>query len=140
MLRLKRVTAIVVSITLILGNFFIEKREVKAESVSDFTYGILNDEVQITGYIGNASQIEIPNVIGGLQVTSIGINAFLECRGLRRITISDSVTSIGKSAFSGCSGLTSITIPEGVTSIGDNVFKGCSSLTSITIPEGVKST
>ena len=34
--------------------------------------------------------------------------AFFECRGLKSVTIPNSVTSIGNSAFRGCSGLTRI--------------------------------
>ena len=96
------------------------------------------------------------------SVTSIGYDAFYECRSLTAITIPESVTSIGEWAFGGCSSLTAInipensrltsienatfcycsslttiTIPESVTSIGVAAFNDCSSLTSITIPEGV---
>ena len=38
------------------------------------------------------------------------------------------VTSIGDDAFWNCRGLTSVTIPSSVTSIGDDAFSGCSSL------------
>ena len=65
------------------------------------------------------------------SVSSIGYEAFLECRSLTNIVIPDNVTSIGNSAFSRCSSLTSISIPGGVTSIGDGAFYDCSSLTSI---------
>ena len=73
------------------------------------------------------------------SVTSIGDEAFYDCRYLTSITIPNSVTSIGNYAFYVCSWLTSITIPNSVTSIGDEAFGGCSSLTSITIPNSVKS-
>jgi hypothetical protein len=45
--------------------------------------------------------------------------------------ISDGMTSIGDEAFRDCRGLTSISIPAGVTSIGDYALEACSSLTSI---------
>jgi hypothetical protein len=61
-------------------------------------------------------------------VTSIGNNAFINCRGLTSVTIPNSVTSIGSGAFFDCSGLTSVTIPNSVTSIGNSAFYGCSSL------------
>ena len=74
----------------------------------------------------------IPN-----SVTSIGSNAFENCRRLTSVTIPNSVTSIGNSAFEGCTGLTSVTIPNSVTSIGRSAFYGCSGLTSVTIPNSV---
>jgi len=72
-------------------------------------------------------------------VTSIGYDAFYNCRSLTSITLPEGVTSIGNYAFYNCSSLTSITLPEGVTSIGSYTFYNCSSLTSITLPEGVTS-
>ena len=72
-------------------------------------------------------------------VTSIGWEAFYDCKGLTSITIPNSVTSIGYRAFYFCSGLTSVTIPNSVTSIEEDVFRYCSGLKSVTIPNSVTS-
>lgn len=72
------------------------------------------------------------------SVTSIR-DAFSNCKGLRRVTIPNSITNIGEFAFYGCCGLTSMTIPSSVTSIGYAAFDGCKGLTSITIPNNVTS-
>ena len=74
------------------------------------------------------STVTIPN-----SVTSIGGSAFHNCTSLSTVTIPNSVTSIGSGAFQNCSKLTSIEIPNSVTSIGNYVFQGCSGLTSVTI-------
>ena len=65
------------------------------------------------------------------SVTSIGNEAFLNCRSLTSVNIPERVTSIGNYAFQYCDSLTSITIPESVTSIGVSAFFGCRSLTDI---------
>ena len=46
------------------------------------------------------------------SVTSIGYNAFCDCRSLTSVTIPNSVTSIGYAAFYNCASLTSVTIPN----------------------------
>ena len=79
------------------------------------------------------------NTIIPSSVTTIGQNAFYECRGLTSIVIPSSVTTIGQNAFYECSGLTSVTIPSSVTTIGSSAFWGCSGLTSIVIPSSVTS-
>lgn len=73
------------------------------------------------------------------DVTSVGMNAFLDCKSLTSISIPANVTSIGVGAFQYCSGLASVNIPANVNYIGDYAFGDCSSLTSITIPNGVTS-
>ena len=73
------------------------------------------------------------------STTSIGVGAFLNCRGLTSINIPSSVTSIGMRAFFYCRSLTSINIPTSVTSIGERAFIGCRSLMSINIPNSVTS-
>ena len=98
----------------------------------------------------------------GSDVTSIGLEVFIDCSGLTNVTIPNSVIriedeafynctnltsvmidngvmSIGSYAFADCSGLTSITVPNSVTSIGDGVFLECSNLTNVTIGNGVTS-
>ena len=92
-------------------------------------YEELNDgTVEITKFVSSSStDIELPSVIDGKSVTSIGYRAFnaddIEaCSNLTSIIIPDSVTRIGVSAFSGCTSLTSITIPDSVTSIGGSAF------------------
>ena len=72
-------------------------------------------------------------ITGGKNIDN---DAFWRCRGLKSITIPNSVTSIGSSAFRGCTGLTSVTIPDSVTSIGKYAFSECSGLTSMVVEDG----
>ncbi|MEE3400558.1 MAG: leucine-rich repeat domain-containing protein [Methanomethylophilus sp.] len=90
-------------------------------------------------YTGTATDLTIPDTLGGLSVTRIGDGAFLECDSLVSVVIPDSVTSIGTRAFSGCFSLKSIIIPNGVTCIEYGTFSHCLSLVSVVIPDSVTS-
>ena len=140
-------------------------------TLDDFKYTAHCDEngnsyIQINQYIGNDTNIVIPDMIvineENIPVKVIGNNLFQNNKSILSITIPDSVTTIGDYAFSGCSSLktiiigknsqlaiigsyafynctslTSITIPNSVATIGGNAFSGCSSLISIIIPDSV---
>jgi hypothetical protein len=75
-----------------------------------FTYqntGIPSGTVNITAYNG-PSVVTIPASINGVPVTTIGVQAFLNCYYLTSITIPNSVTSFEGEAFNGCVSLTSM--------------------------------
>lgn len=81
----------------------------------------------------NLTAIDIPD-----NVTSLAGGVFWSCSNLTSVTIGNGVVSIGYSAFEGCGSLVSVTLGKNITSIGNYAFYDCSSLTSIIIPEGVK--
>ena len=115
----------------------------------------------ITEYTGEDTEVIVPLIIGGENITKIGKNAFKGNTSITSVTIPKGITSIGINAFFGCSslvnvtipegvesigaaafaqsGLTSITLPDSVTYIGESAFNVCRSLTSISIPRGVTS-
>lgn len=130
-------------------------------------YVIEKDEEQqtckITGYTGSSIKPDIPDIISGYKVISIGSDAFKDskvnitsvelpkyieslddkafegCEDLVTVKFdsNSSVTSLGAFAFNKCKSLTSISIPTSVTSLGEGCFMQCSSMKSITIPSGI---
>jgi hypothetical protein len=69
--------------------------------------------VIIDKYVGSKQTVNIPPIIQGLPVTSIGENAFNFNRSITSVIIPNSVTSIGEEAFFGCESLTSVAIVTG---------------------------
>ena len=91
--------------------------------------------------IGNCTDedIIIPENFCGYHVTAIMPKAFMDCIGVKSVTLPDTVTDIGPRAFAYCTVLESVTLPEGLESIGDSAFWNCYRLTEITIPTTVTS-
>ncbi len=114
---------------------------VGAETSGDYEYTVLDDDtVEITGYTGSETELEIPSEIDGKSVTSIGEYGFYCCGNLESVKIPDNVTSIGYGAFLSCENLTNVTIGNGVTTLGrGRAFQGCTKLTSIIIGNKLKS-
>lgn len=78
------------------------------------------------------SSVHIPE-----SVTSIGSQAFEDCKNLKSVNLPEGLTLIDKDTFSGCSELSDINIPQGVKTIGDTAFKDCSKLAALTLPGGL---
>jgi hypothetical protein len=110
--------------------------------VNSFNYTTNSGTITITGYTGPGGAVTIPDRIpdttGGLPVTSIGDQAFLQRLSLTSVTIPNTVTNIGDEAFDECASLSSVTFGNSVTSIGSGAFSG-TSLTTVTIPNSVTS-
>ena len=107
--------------------------------ISDFNSTINNGEVTITGYTGTGGLVEIPATIGGLPVTTIGEQAFLNNLTLIEVVIPIGVTTIGAEAFAGCREMELISLPSSLTTIGETAFQNCEKLNNVIIPEGVTS-
>lgn len=112
----------------------------QAEKISDFTYSPLDEStIAITGYIGNDSDIVIPNEINGLNVVRIESSAFENNASIENVVLPENITQISYKLFSECTNLKSIVIPDKVTKIDDQAFYNCTSLESITLPKYLKS-
>lgn len=81
-------------------------------------YSIQDDELAICGYVGEESEITIPDVIDGYDVLNIWEYAFADNTNLTKVDLGI-VKNIGVCAFTGCTNLKEITIPTTVESTGD---------------------
>lgn len=81
--------------------------------------------------------VTIPATLGGKPVTIIGGDAFINCSGMTKVLIPDTVTTIWSSAFKGCSGLKDFTFPDGLSTVMSSAFQGCTGLESVEISVAV---
>ena len=68
-----------------------------AAAASEFLF----DNGTITGYIGDHTNVLIPDKINGVTVRAIGTAAFSDCAEVRSVLIPKSIEQIGDNAFSG---------------------------------------
>lgn len=103
----------------------------------DFSYSVSGGEAKITAYTGNASELPLPDTLGGYPVTSIGICAFRNCKTLTRVVIPDGITRIGSRAFKNCTLLEELQIPESVKRIDTHAFYGCPALKELRLHDHI---
>lgn len=77
------------------------------------------------------SSTQLTSVIIEEGVTTIGSEAFSNCRDLANIVLPPNLTEIGSSAFYYCDNLSSITIPATVESIDYAAFAYCNAMKSV---------
>ncbi len=110
------------------------------ELVSDdgFTYTVENGKATITGYAGEATEIVIPDNLGGAVVTEIDGGAFEENTAITSVTFPDTVETIGSRAFYGCTALKSVNLPKSLTALKNGAF-ALTAIEEIEIPKSLES-
>lgn len=90
-------------------------------STEDFRYQIINSEITIVEYYGQAETVKVPEKIGEYPVTAIGEKAFAETTCLE-VELPEGVKTIGSKAFLGCQNLTKVVLPSSVEKIEEDTF------------------
>ena len=105
----KQLIRMLLAIAVVISAVTIGMKTAKAATQGDWEYTVDgNLQAEITAYYGSASNVSIPETLGGYTVKYIG----------------DSV-------FEGNTRLTSVTIPKKIIGIGDCAFKNCVNLKTI---------
>ncbi len=98
---------------------------------SEFAYVVVDDHVEIIGYEGTRTTVEVPSSIGGKPVTSVRLgntqyestNRFLD---VRKVILPSTVTELGESAFGYYTNLESVEGLEYIERItGNSIFTFC---------------
>lgn len=94
----------------------------------EFSYRVNEQSVEITHYLGNESEVQIPAELEGKPVTSIGKYAFEGKNELLEVVLPNTIESIGAHAFYNCRRLVKMTLSDRILSTEDGAFKNCRSL------------
>ena len=76
----------------------------------EWSYSVSDGAATVTGANPSSGDLEIPDTLGGVPVTGIASNAFVNCNELTSVAIPDGMASIGKNAFSNCTSLVHSTV------------------------------
>ena len=112
-------------------------KEINGLPVDDFDVDEVLDYCEELENITVEEGSEYFSANGGILYNKETTEFVVVPRGIKEVTIPDSITSITGEIFQNHSSLTSVTLPDSVVNIGDWVFYNCSSLTSVTIGNGV---
>lgn len=114
-----------------------------------WSYKKLSDgNIELTGYKGNESVVNVPPRIGNNTVTSIGSETFRKKFGgkqpdwrrtvgesIESIVLPDTIRKVGQWAFLDCRKLSNVELNEGLEKLDGSAFGSCYSLKELYIPE-----
>ena len=112
----------------------IELKAMWREVAGDYEYTVDdNDDITITRYIGEDTNIQIPSTINNKLVKKLDNNLFNNNETIEKITLPNTITEIGDNAFSNMSSLEELVLNEGIMSYGDCMLLGSFNLKRLTM-------
>lgn len=105
----------------------------KLTELKEVRYDTYATEVQ-SGIYKNLSTLKEVHLD---NVTKINSSAFMNCTGLRELTLSPELEEIGNYAFANCILLDNIQVPANVSTIGEYAFYGCLRMQEISLNENL---
>ena len=103
-----------------------------------YSYELYKTYVKVVKYLGEDTEVTVPDKIDDLPVTVIGSLCFHDTEAkVTTVNIPVSVTTIEESAFYLAESIVSITVPDTVTKIGSRAFAWCNSLETVEIGSGI---
>ena len=136
--KVKKLTSVILAVVMMLGILTIAPLTVSAATYGDFEYTIKDDyTVEITRYVGSDSDINIPDMIDGKKVTSIGDGAFENNKHIKNVKMTNNILSIGNGAYYNCQSLETIELSNALERIWIGSFGNCVSLKRIDLPDSL---
>lgn len=96
-----------------------------------------DDVIELCGYNGTDTNIEIPSEYEGKPVLRVANAAFKRMMSLETVKLPNSIMNIGQEAFYICTGLKEIKLSANLKYIHRSAFNYCKNLKSVELPKGV---
>ena len=104
----------------------------------EFQYNVdKKNRATITGFLGTAEVLHIPDMLDGHPVLAIDSGAFAGRTDLREVEMADSISTLQKDVFNGCSNLERLHLSESITKLIPSAFSGCTALVEVNIPDAL---
>ena len=105
---------------------------VQESPAEDFTYRSYGKGLTVTGYLGNAETVVLPQSVDGRPVDTVARDAFLDNKTVRTVVLPPSVEIVAAGAFTGCS-LEELYLFDNIATISDAAFENCESFSTVHI-------
>ncbi len=106
------------------------------DSINNFVYEDLEYTLKVSGFDGEDTELNVPEMVNGNYVTIIGTSAFKDNKNIIKAVLPETIDTLGSFAFENCTNLKEVYIPSTVTYIGSNIFKGCNEEVTIYCEKG----
>jgi hypothetical protein len=125
-----------------------ERAFYKCEQIQNVNFnGLIDDwvEIEFLDYTSNptyfSKDLYVSNTLLSdvvlTEATKISYNAFVNCKSIKSVTLSDTVVEIKGGAFKECTSLSTVVLSNGVKKIGYYAFANCTSLSQIELPSSL---
>ena len=103
-------------------------------TVAGVTFTLINNDTEYSvAYVGSESEVYIPDIYQGKNVTKVTAIS----KTVKVLYLPNTAATINEGAMSGCSTLTTLRLPSSLTRITKNMLNGCKALSDIVIPSAV---
>ena len=125
-----------------------ERAFYKCEQIQNVNFnGLIDDwvEIEFLDYTSNptyfSKDLYVSNTLLSdvvlTEATKISYNAFVNCKSIKSVTLSDTVVEIKGGAFKECTSLSTVVLSNELKKIGYYAFANCTSLRQIELPSSL---